>query len=90
MTETDAGAAFLADVGLRIRLVRTARGLSQERLAELATVSRVTLGSVERGEHASDLLTYRAVAAALDVPLGLLMDDGTDPDLLLLALSRRR
>jgi transcriptional regulator with XRE-family HTH domain len=69
--------AFLADLGLRIRVLRTARRLSQGRLAETAKVSRVTLGSIERGNHAASILTYRALAAALDVPLSGLFDDSS-------------
>ena len=64
---TDEDAAFLADLGLRIRLLRTARRMSQDRLAETARIPRVTLGSIERGEHAAGILAYRALATGLDV-----------------------
>ena len=74
---TDDDATFLADLGLRIRVLRTARRVSQDRLAEMAKVSRVTLGSIERGSHAAGILAYRALAAALDVPLGGLFDDSS-------------
>jgi len=59
-------AVFLAGIGLRVRVLRTARRLSQDRLAEKARVSRVTLGSIERGEHAAGILSYRALAAGLE------------------------
>lgn len=75
MTGDDA--TFLADLGLRVRVLRTARRLSQDRLAETAKVSRVTLGSIERGEHAAGVLAYRSLAATLDVPLGGLFDDSS-------------
>jgi DNA-binding XRE family transcriptional regulator len=73
MTEQDA--AFLTDLGLRIRVLRIACRMSQDQLAATANLSRVTLGSVERGEHAAGILTYRALAAALGIPLSRLFDD---------------
>jgi transcriptional regulator with XRE-family HTH domain len=74
---TDDDAMFLADLGLRVRVLRTARRLSQDRLTETAKVSRVTLGSIERGEHAAGILAYRSLAVALDVPLSGLFDDSS-------------
>jgi transcriptional regulator with XRE-family HTH domain len=81
---------FLADVGPRIRVLRTARKLSQDGLAELAKVSRVTLGSIARSNHEVGILSFRALAAALDVPPTLLFEDSTDRDLLGRTLTRRR
>jgi DNA-binding XRE family transcriptional regulator len=75
MTADDA--TFLADLGLWVRVLRTARRLSQDRLAETANVSRVTLGSTERGEHAAGILACRSIAAALEVPLSELFDDSS-------------
>jgi hypothetical protein len=43
--------AWLAEVGLRIWMTRIRRRQSQEQLAELTQVSRVSLGSVQRGDH---------------------------------------
>ena len=37
-------------------------------------VSRVTLGSVERGEHPASVLTYIRLARTLDLPLAELLD----------------
>lgn len=37
-------------------------------------MSRVTLGSIERAEHAATLVTYFRIATALDVPLWRLVD----------------
>jgi DNA-binding XRE family transcriptional regulator len=51
--------------------------MSQDWLAETAKVSRVTLGSIERGEHAAGILAYRALATALDIPLDGLFDDSS-------------
>jgi transcriptional regulator with XRE-family HTH domain len=68
--------AYLQAVGLRIRLFRLASALSQEDLARAAAVSRVTLGSIERGERAASLLTYRKLAAALGRNVGDVLRDG--------------
>lgn len=73
---TDPERAYLRALGLRIRLLRTARRLSQDRLAEAAGVSRVTLGSIERGEHPAVLLAYVRLATGL----GLRLPDLIDPD----------
>jgi len=67
--------AWLPEVGLRIRVARIRRRHSQERLAELTQVSRVTLGSVERGDHAAGVLTYVRLARALGVSLDELLAD---------------
>lgn len=40
---------FVSEVGLRLRLMRVARGLSQADLAERADVSRQTLMAIEGG-----------------------------------------
>jgi DNA-binding XRE family transcriptional regulator len=66
--------AWLAEVGLRVRVAWMRRPESQERLAELALTSRVTLGSVERGDHAADVLTYVRLAQTLGALDELLAD----------------
>lgn len=70
--------AWLTEVGGRLRTARLISRLSQDALAAKAGVSRVTLGSVERAEHVASLLTYRRVAAALDLPLADLVADLSD------------
>jgi DNA-binding XRE family transcriptional regulator len=67
---------YLEAVGLRVRVFRMARGLSQDQLARRASVSRVTLGSIERADHAASLMTYRKLARALGRDVGELVADG--------------
>jgi len=56
--------------GERIRLYRTRRGMSRERLLGLAGVSESWLKQVERGTRQADSLRLlMAVAEALDTPL---------------------
>jgi DNA-binding XRE family transcriptional regulator len=77
--QSDSGpsdAAYLGAVGLRVRVYRMARAMSQDELAGRASVSRVTLGSIERGDHAASLLTYRKLARALGRDVGELVSEG--------------
>jgi DNA-binding XRE family transcriptional regulator len=76
MTEEGGDGDYLSAVGLRVRLFRMARALSQDELARLASVSRVTLGAIERGDHASGLLTYRKLARALGRDIGEVVAEG--------------
>ncbi|HST65611.1 MAG TPA: helix-turn-helix domain-containing protein [Mycobacteriales bacterium] len=76
MTEWEGEGAYLNAVGLRVRLFRMARSMSQDELAHRASVSRVTLGSIERGDHAAGLLTYLKLARALGRDVGELVADG--------------
>lgn len=66
--------AWLLAVGMRVRLGRVALRESQDGLAARAGVSRVTLGSIERGEHQAAVLTYVRLARVLGRPLAELLD----------------
>lgn len=79
MTERPGEADYLRAVGLRVRLTRMARRLSQDELARRAEVSRVTLGAVERGEHGAQSITFHRLAAALDVEIGGMVSGQVSP-----------
>ncbi len=52
-----------------LRKARLAKGLSQEALAELATLHRTYVGSVERGERNVSIDNMERLAAAVGVAL---------------------
>ncbi len=61
-------------VGQRIRAYRTAQGLSQEKLAELAGCHPTYIGQVERGEKNATLESMDKIACALQLPLSQLFE----------------
>jgi transcriptional regulator with XRE-family HTH domain len=58
---------------------RLARGLTQAELALAARIPRPNLSAIERGDREVTLKTLRALALALDIRPGALVD-GTMPD----------
>ena len=65
--------------GLRIRLLRTARRLSQQQLADRAGLTRNYVSAIERGTQTIDLIRLHQLADALNVPLPALVSDDLDP-----------
>ncbi|HET8814300.1 MAG TPA: helix-turn-helix transcriptional regulator [Solirubrobacterales bacterium] len=56
-----------ADFGQRLAQLRTNKGLSQERVADLADVHRTAISNLEQGSHLPRLDTLLKLAAALEV-----------------------
>lgn len=54
-------------VGLNVKLLRNMQGWSQETLAELASMSRIQIGELERGQRGIQLKTLDKIAEALGV-----------------------
>lgn len=65
---------WLRVVGMRVLLARTACRQSQDELGRRAGVSRVTVGSIERGHQPASVLAYARLADALGLPVGELLD----------------
>ena len=65
--------AYLRRLGLHMRVLRTARELSQEELAELAGMDRTYVSRLERGQHNVTVLVLERLAAALEVTCGELL-----------------
>lgn len=60
--------------GGRLRAARLKRGLSQEKLAELANVHRNYIGMLERAERNPSLVNIKKIAKALKVKVGSLVE----------------
>lgn len=61
--------------GAKVRQIREAKGLSQEKFADLAELHRTYIGSVERGERNISLINIEKIAKALGVKITDLLDD---------------
>ncbi len=61
-------------IGQRIRNYRTQKGLSQEKLAELAGCHSTYIGQLERGEKNATLESVEKIASAMDISLSELFD----------------
>lgn len=69
--------------GVRLRQIRTQRGLSQDKLAERTGLSTDGISNLERGLSAPGLDTVWILRNALDVPIWELLDfmeQGEAPD----------
>jgi transcriptional regulator with XRE-family HTH domain len=63
-------AAEIRQVGLKIRRLREARGLSQETAARLAGIDRSYYGRIERGKINVSSLYLLRIAEMLDTTVG--------------------
>ena len=59
--------------GRAVRKRRHQKGISQEKLAELAEIHRTYIGDVERGTRNISLVNMVRIAKALDLPLSALV-----------------
>jgi transcriptional regulator with XRE-family HTH domain len=59
--------------GRNLRKLREKKGISQEKLAELADLHRTYVSGVERGERNISLVNIERLAKALSVPLANMM-----------------
>jgi transcriptional regulator with XRE-family HTH domain len=69
-----AGTASLRALGAQIRSLREAKGLSQERLADLAGLHRNFIGLIERGQRNPTFLTLIAISSKLGMSLSALVE----------------
>ncbi|MXW23572.1 MAG: helix-turn-helix transcriptional regulator [Chloroflexi bacterium] len=62
------------EIGRRLREARRRRGLSQSEVSQTAGITQASLSNYETGKRELPLSTMMNLAAALDVPLGDLME----------------
>ncbi len=60
--------------GLKVKIERTKRGISQMKLAEMTSISTTSIGAIERGISSPTLETIGAIAKAFDMSLSELVD----------------
>ena len=65
--------AILKSFGNAINIERKAKGWSQEKLAELASLDRTYVSSVERGHRNISLINIVNLASALEVTVSSLL-----------------
>jgi transcriptional regulator with XRE-family HTH domain len=87
----DADATDLAPVvGGNLRRLRTRRGLSLERLAQLSGVSRAMLGQIELGQSAPTINVLWKIARALEVTFSALISSRTQTGALVLRANESK
>jgi DNA-binding XRE family transcriptional regulator len=59
----------LVALGGAIRRLRKERGVSQEQLADLSTVERAYMGSIEKGDQNPGIILIMRIVGALDITL---------------------
>lgn len=77
-------------VGMNLRRLRVARGLSQEALGLSAGCEPSYVGRVERGTENPSVDLLESFAGALSVPIGALFDNVPEPALLPAGLAPGR
>jgi transcriptional regulator with XRE-family HTH domain len=73
--ETQPQSEVLERFGLRLRELRVRRGVSQERLAEIAGIDRTYVSGCERGRRNIGLENLVKLARALDCEAGELLSN---------------
>lgn len=63
--------------GERIKILRKAKGLTQEELGEKAELSYKFIGEIERGQTNPSLDTLSALAKALDINISQLFEESS-------------
>jgi transcriptional regulator with XRE-family HTH domain len=71
--DAPSGGVLNQTVGQNLRRLRTRRGLSLERLAQVSAVSRSMLGQIELGQSAPTINVLWKIAQALEVPFSALL-----------------
>jgi transcriptional regulator with XRE-family HTH domain len=64
---------ILQKFGFRVKELRSAKGMTQEKLAELSGLSRQYIGDVERGMRNISLVNIQKIAASFEITLSELL-----------------
>lgn len=66
---------ILINFGAKVRLARTNKQISQEKLGELSGLHRTYIGMIERGEKNITLLNIQRISQALELPMSHFFQD---------------
>lgn len=67
--DQESAEVFIKLVGEKIRQLRIAKGLSQEKLGELAELNSNYIGQIERGEKSISVYTLKKIANGLSLSM---------------------
>ncbi len=67
--------ALLKAVGYKIRVIRTAKKLSQEQVAEMSNLHPTFISNLENGKLNGSILSFYRIAEALNTPLFRIISD---------------
>ena len=73
----------MAEIGTRIKELRTRKGVSQQRLAELLGVSRPAISQIERGDRKVSADELDRLAKTFNVSVNALLDREKEPEVIL-------
>ena len=65
---------FLKNIGGKVKAIRKANNLSQEKLAELAGLHPTYISEIERGKVNASIYSFYKVATALEIPFSELVN----------------
>jgi transcriptional regulator with XRE-family HTH domain len=90
MVKRRASADMTARIGVRIRELRSQKGISQQRLAELLDVSRPTISQMENGERKISAEELDCLANIFNISADSLLKRHEEPELVLQKATRDR
>src|SRR4030042_4863248 len=73
----------MAEIGMRIKELRTQKGVSQQRLAELLGISRPAISQMERGGRKVSADELDRMAKTFNVSVNTLLDREKEPEVIL-------
>ena len=65
---------FLKSIGEKVRTLRKAKNISQEKLAELSGLHPTYISDIERGKVNASIYTFYMIANALEIPFSELVN----------------
>lgn len=69
------GAQLAKAIGREIKIERQEKKYTQEQLAAIVDIDRATIGFFETGSANPSIMTFLAIAAALDVPANKIIEN---------------